>query len=524
MHGLGELRGLVEIGRRGLAPEHVRVRRVRERARDRRLDARRDAEEALRRALAGRELAVALVDVAREQRRGERVGARDEHGRDVEDVGGEPRGDERADELARRDEHLAAEVAALLLRGELILEVDAGGAGLDERLHELERVQRPAEAGLGVGDDRREPVGAVLALRRVDLVGAQERAVDALHERGRAVRGIEALVGVRVPGEVRVGGDLPAGEVDRLQARLHHLHALRAGQRAERGDVLLGVQQLPEPLGAEARERVLDPEPPADALDVVLRVRPLDSVPAAVRLACAHLGTSPARLCAISDRLDPKCAFGRRQCSCIPQSWIRQTVRIGSTPRVGTIARHGPNGSRRRRPSAPRSPAPTRRRATRSSSARRCSPGARARRGRSPPARDDEPPRPDRRRDRHREDANAPAHRRAALGGRRLRVRGRREGRRVRDRGPRLDDGPAKKRASELGLDFTPAGFPVEYLSLGGIGPVCRSARRSRTSARCSSRRCSARTRRRSRASRSSSTTPTRRGSRSSTSPTSGRC
>ena len=36
---------------------------------------------------------------------------------------------------------------------------------------------------------------------------------------------------------------------------------------------------------------------------------------------------------------------------------------------------------------------------------------------------------------------------------------------------PGSDDGPAKKRASELGLPFTPTGFPVEYLSLGGIGP-----------------------------------------------------
>jgi hypothetical protein len=32
-------------------------------------------------------------------------------------------------------------------------------------------------------------------------------------------------------------------------------------------------------------------------------------------------------------------------------------------------------------------------------------------------------------------------------------------------------DGPAGKRAAELGIEFTPTGFPVEYLSLGGIGP-----------------------------------------------------
>jgi DNA helicase HerA-like ATPase len=36
---------------------------------------------------------------------------------------------------------------------------------------------------------------------------------------------------------------------------------------------------------------------------------------------------------------------------------------------------------------------------------------------------------------------------------------------------PGSTDGPAKKRATELGLSFTPTGFPVEYLSLGGIGP-----------------------------------------------------
>jgi uncharacterized protein len=36
---------------------------------------------------------------------------------------------------------------------------------------------------------------------------------------------------------------------------------------------------------------------------------------------------------------------------------------------------------------------------------------------------------------------------------------------------PGSTDGPAKKRANELGIDFTPTGFPVEYLSLGGIGP-----------------------------------------------------
>jgi DNA double-strand break repair helicase HerA and related ATPase len=35
---------------------------------------------------------------------------------------------------------------------------------------------------------------------------------------------------------------------------------------------------------------------------------------------------------------------------------------------------------------------------------------------------------------------------------------------------PGAADGPAPKRDAELGIDYTPTGFPVEYLSLGGIG------------------------------------------------------
>jgi DNA helicase HerA-like ATPase len=36
---------------------------------------------------------------------------------------------------------------------------------------------------------------------------------------------------------------------------------------------------------------------------------------------------------------------------------------------------------------------------------------------------------------------------------------------------PAAAGGPAEKRKTELGLPFEPTGFPVEYLSLGGIGP-----------------------------------------------------
>jgi hypothetical protein len=64
-------------------------------------------------------------------------------------------------------------VAALLHRGELVLEVHAGGARLDHRLHQLERVQDAAESGFGIGDDRREVVDIALAFHVLDLVGTR---------------------------------------------------------------------------------------------------------------------------------------------------------------------------------------------------------------------------------------------------------------------------------------------------------------------------------------------------------------
>jgi hypothetical protein len=61
-------------------------------------------------------------------------------------VGGKTRGDELLDGLAGGHEDLAAHVTALLHRGELVLEVHACGARLDHRLHQLERIEHPAES------------------------------------------------------------------------------------------------------------------------------------------------------------------------------------------------------------------------------------------------------------------------------------------------------------------------------------------------------------------------------------------
>ena len=184
-------------------------------------------------------------------------------------VRGQSRRGERADELRHRDEHLAAEVAALLLRRELILEVDRGRAGLDHHLHQLERVQRAAEARFRVGDDRREPVRAAAPFDVVDLIGALQGLIDPLHDLRDGVRRIETLVGIHVAGEVRVRRDLPAGEVDRLETGAHLLDGLIAGERAEGVHVRLGVEQVPQPLGAHLGERVLDVDRAAQTQNVL---------------------------------------------------------------------------------------------------------------------------------------------------------------------------------------------------------------------------------------------------------------
>ena len=111
-------------------------------------------------------------------------------------------------------------MAALLLRGELIFKVHAGGAGFDEGLHDLEAIERTAEAGFRVRDDRREVIDVALAFERLNLIDARKGVVDALYERGGAVGRIQALIGIGLAGQVGVGGNLPARQVNRLAGRL----------------------------------------------------------------------------------------------------------------------------------------------------------------------------------------------------------------------------------------------------------------------------------------------------------------
>ena len=195
----------------------------------------RDPVEAFLGPLAGDERLVPLVDVGGDQGRRFGVGPRDHDGRHVGDVGRQAGRGQRADVLLGRDQHLATEVAALLLRGQLVFPVRTGDTGGDHRLLQLVHVERTTEAGLAVGDDRGQPVlDRPVTLDLGDLVGAQQRVVDPAHDLRDRVGRVQALVGVGVAGQVRVTGDLPTRQVDGLEAGAHLLdgHGCRSSRPA----------------------------------------------------------------------------------------------------------------------------------------------------------------------------------------------------------------------------------------------------------------------------------------------------
>ena len=239
MDRLGELLRSFKVGRRGLHPQQIRVRGVGQSAGDACFESVCDLVEAFGGALTGDELLVALVDVRGHQRGCFGVGAGDDEAGHVLDVGREAGGVEGADVLRGRDEDLAAEVAALLLGSELVLEVHTCCAGGDHRAHELVDVDGAAEACFRVGHDRSEPVVDLLvAFRGLDLVGTHQSVVDAADDLRHRVGRVDRLVGVGLTGGVRVGGDLPTGEVDGVEAGLDLLDCLVAGQRTECVDVV----------------------------------------------------------------------------------------------------------------------------------------------------------------------------------------------------------------------------------------------------------------------------------------------
>src|SRR5881296_4263625 len=116
-----------------------------------------------------------------------------------------------------------------------------------------------------------------------DLVGPFESVVDAAEQGGHGVGGVEALIGVHLEGIVRVGRHLPPAHVDRVEARLHLLDGLVPRDGRQHGEVVVLLQQLPQPGGPVARERVLDVDRAAQAVHVAGTVRSPDPVPTVVR-------------------------------------------------------------------------------------------------------------------------------------------------------------------------------------------------------------------------------------------------
>ena len=235
--------------------------------------------EAFNRPFARDERRIRRIAVAGDQLRSVGVGPRHQDRRHAKHIGRKPRRRELLNSLARRHQHLATHVPALFGRRELVLEVHARGARFDHRLHQLESVQRTAEAGFGIGYDRQHPVDRVLPFTMRHLICTQQRIVDSLHHLRHAVRRIETLIGIHLAAGVGVGRNLPAAQVNGLQPRLSHLHSLVAGERAQRRDVPVAVHKIPELLRAVAGQAVFHPDRAANFVDVFRRVLSFHAVP-----------------------------------------------------------------------------------------------------------------------------------------------------------------------------------------------------------------------------------------------------
>eukprot|EP01133_Synstelium_polycarpum_P027063 gene27062-biopygen23214 len=190
-HAFGKTLGLFEIRLRRLAPDQVRVRRIGDRPGDAGVETVLDLIEAFRgpSGIIIDEWAVALVNIRGQKLCGFRIRAGDDQGRRSHDVGSKPRGIQVADMGSGRDQNLAAEMAALLFRCQLVLIMHTRSTGLDESLHDLEGIERAAEAGFRVRNDRCEPCidRQALAFRGFDLVGALQRLVYAFRKLRRSV-------------------------------------------------------------------------------------------------------------------------------------------------------------------------------------------------------------------------------------------------------------------------------------------------------------------------------------------------
>ncbi len=133
------------------------------------------------------------------------------------------------DEVLVRDGDLAVLVAALLLVGHLVLDLQRAGAGLDHLLGEQVGRLGVAEAGVDVGDDRHdvglEVVDAVLGLLLLGLVAALLGGVELAEQVAQLALVGLAQEGVDLGDQRRHGGLL-----------VHRLVGQRAELGAQRGD------------------------------------------------------------------------------------------------------------------------------------------------------------------------------------------------------------------------------------------------------------------------------------------------
>ena len=156
------------------------------------------------------------------------------------------------------------------------------GAGLNHGLHQFKRIQHATEPGFGIGDDRREVIHVALTPGALDFIGAFEGVVDAPNHGGNRIDCIKRLIRIHGLRGIAVGRHLPARQVDGLHAGFYLLHGLAAGHRAQAVDVIFLGNELPQPLGAPARQGVLNLHGTAQLDYVRGAVIPLDVRPARV--------------------------------------------------------------------------------------------------------------------------------------------------------------------------------------------------------------------------------------------------
>ncbi len=211
-------------------------------------------EESLARALSGDKRLVARIMIGQQQICRVGVGARNDDRGHAHDIGRETRSHQLVDGFRRRHQYLAAEVSALFRRRQLIFKVHGSRARADQRLGQFERIEVAAKARLGVGNDGSQPVDVGFAFHVVNLIGAQQRIVDALdHFRYRIDR-VEALIRIHLAGGIGVAGHLPSRAVDGFQARLHGLDGLIAGHAPQARHHRFAMQQPPELFGSQPRQ------------------------------------------------------------------------------------------------------------------------------------------------------------------------------------------------------------------------------------------------------------------------------